>query len=1299
MFKFMGKWTLSAVLALGLAMGLIILPNAGTAAASTSVSISLKNNTKSYNGITAGMGGTVMPFGYLPTWQVKDFNDDDLATLITQFKKTGSTMARLWVNGDWFEPINDNSDPNVMNDAGFTWNSMGMQSLYKYLQGFKDAGVNCFVDIIYQDPKVMYPWLIASSVEPLSGPGAGKVAEYAEHAAALVKQLVVVKGFTNVKFFSVSGEPNNYFVSPPGVTKIANYKDSIAAIHNRLQSENLLQYVKLVAPEIGSSDYDAGTWISDLSTNISSSIDAYSIHSGHSKQDATNGSYIAQIESFINSIKTNDSNGANKPFMVTDYFSTGSIRTPEDGMNAVAFIANGLRTGVSEFGRWSFAEDIWPGMTNQTSTSFGDYGYGIIGSKQENFTVKPNYKATALAHKFVPAGSTAYKATTSNEAVIPAIIKTADGKHTIIVVNWSTTDADATFTLESPVNTTFKKYKFSSTELDMVDKYGDLPASFATKAVSGTSFTDTIPANTVYYYTDIPDSTSPGQVTGLNASSADFKKAVLSWTAGTETDLSYYRIYRSEVSNFIPSLNNKVKEIWIKPGGTPAFNDKNVEQGKTYYYKVSAVDTSENEGAYSAQGSVNIGFEAYSNTLTVTDNVAYDYYEINSDYENGYKVRIYKKSGVVNYLQDKLGYNRQNIAIDQYSTPMVLKYSSSAYLDQVLNGGAESGSASPDYWSQWSSQPGTLTWDSSVVHSGSRSLKIYNSSSAINSTWFQMINNIVEGKEYEVSYWVKTDNVIGPSNAGNGVYLNIQYLDANGATIRADGGFDAASNVGTHGWINFTSRVYPPSGTVSVQLGAMMYGNSGTAWFDDIRMDLQPDIVIAGWRNLDSQANAVTYNDLSSNHKQIITVVGNETLYYDFYNDRIEMKVHGSNAGGYYIEDGGIVPKNTTVAFWSDGTEDVMSDTLPGAMVTKNTSSLILYQPQSPQTIKYEFGASKPVTVKNGYRFRGYYPRFQVNSDEIFIMKFPKRKNNPNGDVESGITVPDNWSTWNQSGSGVLTWDSATVHWGNKSLKINHTASDNSAWITVVDNPNISNTLKWSGWIKTSLVSGTQGACISVEAKDALYNVLGVYRIPFITGTNDWKRYELSFNPPEGTAHLLVEGNLYGASGTAWFDDFELNYADTGLHNAGAEIGSSSPTDWANWASSGSPFTWDSSTYYMGKKSLQINNTSSQNSSWYTNRTNLQAGKEYEFGGWIKTSNVTTGVMGAQFEAIAMDSNGSWMAVKITPFLNGINDWTYVTAKITLPPNTVSLNLEAQLQGVNGTAWFDDMFIRLVDKS
>lgn len=1270
-------------------------------ASPVSVNISLNNNTKAYEGTTSGMGGTVIPFGYHSSWQVKSYNDDDLAKLITQFKKTGSTYVRLWVDGAWFEPVNDNNDPEVMNDSGFTWNSAEMESLYKYIQAFKDAGVDVFVDNLSENPHVMYPWLTASPSQHAAGPNTGKVTEYAEHMAALIKQLCVVKGFTNVKYVAISGEPNYYFASPPGVSMIQNYKDTITALHDRLDREDLLQYVKLIAPEIGHRDDNTVEWLEDLSTNVPSSIDVYSLHSGLTKEEVTSGSYYNLLKDYVSGIKANDPDAVNKPFMITDYTLESTLNTGANGINAMALISNGLRAGFSGFGRWLFEDNIWtwPVLANQSPTGVGSLG--LIGNKLDNHSVKQGYQATALMYKLIPQGSTTYTATTSNESVIPAMISTSDGKTTIVIVNWSDNEANISVTLQNSINTTFMKYQVNSDSYNTISKSGAIPPIFDTKTVNGTSFTDTIPANTVYYYSDLPDHTAPSQVAGASASSPDYKNVTLTWNENTPSDLAYYRIYRSETAGFTPSAHHLIEERWIKPGAVPTFRDKNVEQNKTYYYKISAVDKWENEGASSSQASVTVGGESYANTLTVTDSSAYDYYEVNSDNENGYKVRIYKNTGMIGYLQDALGYDRTNISWDMYTTPMAMNYSSGAYAELVPNGGAESGSSTPAYWHSWTSG-GTMTWDSTVSHSGSKSFKMHNPSTSDNSTWYLDPISITGGKSYLLSSWAKTDNVAGTVGAGQGCYFYVTFLDAANNEIWTQGFESAFKYKGTNDWQYFSTYVTAPATAVKVKINAMLFGNSGTAWFDDLSLVEQPEYAVSGQRHDMFRADSVTYNNISADHKQIVTVQGSDTLYYDFYADRIEIKVVGTNPGGYYIEDGGFVQRNLAFASWSDGTEDVLSNTNPGAAITKSTTRLSLYQPSSPQTITYEFASSKSVSIVNGATERGYFPRFRVNSGEVYKMRFDKRIDNANSGAEVGTGSPVGWNSWNQSGHGTFTWDSSTYHWGGKSLKISNSQVDNSVWYEEVSgNIDPRRTYRLSGWLKTSSVSGLRGAWLRIEAKDASNQVIRTLDTPAIQGTTDWRRYEIVFNPPEGTAKFTIAAMMYDGAGTAWYDDIVLNYADNGFYNAGAEMGSgSSPANWQTWTTSGTPFTWDNTTSRSGKRSLKIHNTASQYSSWSTSElVNYQLGKEYEFGGWIKTSNVGAGSFGAEIEVIALDAAGNWLAAQLTSILSGTNDWTYVTGRITLPNFTQKLVLQGQLFGVNGTAWFDDMFIRLADKS
>jgi len=80
------------------------------------------------------------------------------------------------------------------------------------------------------------------------------------------------------------------------------------------------------------------------------------------------------------------------------------------------------------------------------------------------------------------------------------------------------------------------------------------------------------------------------------AGSVYAQSTTLAWDPNTDTDLAGYRVYRSEQSGvFAPPSNNSSLLT------TTSFTDSTVQQGHTYYYAVTAVNTSGLESAYSSQ--------------------------------------------------------------------------------------------------------------------------------------------------------------------------------------------------------------------------------------------------------------------------------------------------------------------------------------------------------------------------------------------------------------------------------------------------------------------------------------------------------------------------------------------------------------------------------------------------------------------------------------------------------------------------------------------------------------------------
>ena len=92
------------------------------------------------------------------------------------------------------------------------------------------------------------------------------------------------------------------------------------------------------------------------------------------------------------------------------------------------------------------------------------------------------------------------------------------------------------------------------------------------------------------------------------------------WTANTESDLAGYNTYRSTTSG---SGYVKLNSSIIAKTASPQYIDNisgSVET--TYYYVVTAVDTSGNESAYSSEGSTHIDTSAPNppSGITVTVN-------------------------------------------------------------------------------------------------------------------------------------------------------------------------------------------------------------------------------------------------------------------------------------------------------------------------------------------------------------------------------------------------------------------------------------------------------------------------------------------------------------------------------------------------------------------------------------------------------------------------------------------------------------------------------------------------------
>lgn len=123
--------------------------------------------------------------------------------------------------------------------------------------------------------------------------------------------------------------------------------------------------------------------------------------------------------------------------------------------------------------------------------------------------------------------------------------------------------------------------------------------------------------------TTAKDTTAPAQVSGLSAAGARTLIG-LTWTRNTEADLSHYVIERSPTgSGSWTTLGTAKLDYFIDRG----FTEAQIQAGTTFYYRVSAVDTSGNTGTASSVASASLsalGSDSIAANAIVASKIAAD---------------------------------------------------------------------------------------------------------------------------------------------------------------------------------------------------------------------------------------------------------------------------------------------------------------------------------------------------------------------------------------------------------------------------------------------------------------------------------------------------------------------------------------------------------------------------------------------------------------------------------------------------------------------------------------------------
>jgi len=530
--------------------GALLCVSASAHAATVAVDGAVEYQTIEGGGTTYNFEGSPLPF--------------PLSDLAAQAHALGFRVVRM-EQGDCLEWTNDDADPFHYDWTSYDAQFAAADTILQASRTMQDAGLD-----LWTEPLVMPPWMCSSGTRYFDSTIPNIYDELAEYWAAWLLYARNNFGVT-YPYLSLENEPD----CPNCWTEWSadELRDGIKAIGARLSAEGLA--TRILTPNLMFASSSQSFLQTILADPAAAGHIAANVYHAYDNSSITNGPdvIVANMRNFAGDPLIQASG---LPIWETEWTLWYDKRN-EAYCHTLRYALDHAR-----FTHYCYAEGQCSLVTGE-GIEFGD-DIGIFGPGlgDGGARLKKVGHAITQFHRFIEPGSRRIDATVSGEPNLfaSAYRHPASGALTIVMLNMSTTPVDVTVNLANlSAPASMRGVRTSATQDS---------AELGRVAVSGASYTDTLPGESVTTYigSTVGDSVPPSVPAGVGATALSDTLVRVAWTAATDD---------------VAVAGTKVIRDGMEIGTTAGTSwlDHGLVGATIYSYTVLAFDLAGNESAES----------------------------------------------------------------------------------------------------------------------------------------------------------------------------------------------------------------------------------------------------------------------------------------------------------------------------------------------------------------------------------------------------------------------------------------------------------------------------------------------------------------------------------------------------------------------------------------------------------------------------------------------------------------------------------------------------------------------------